>query len=162
MTGHRPQRPAQTGGTQLVAAAGTAAEAEQAIADGADLIDAGGLTGQDVAALRARHPGLRLWHGSPPATDADRPVDTGQAADTGRATDADRATGADRPVDTGQAVDTGRATSPAAVVATAAVLTWLGAPAIRTRHVLPVRRAIDMTGSIAGTRLPALTTRGLA
>jgi hypothetical protein len=52
--------------------------------------------------------------------------------------------------------------SPAAVVATAAVLAWLGAPAIRTRHVLPVRRAIDMTCSIAGTRLPALTTRGLA
>lgn len=132
MTGHRPQRPAQTGGTQLVAAAGTAAEAEQAIADGADLIDAGGLTGQDVAALRARHPGLRLWHGSPAAVDAD------------------------------QAAHTGQATSPAAVAASAAVLTWLGAPAIRTRHVLPARRAIDMTGAIAGTRLPALTIRGLA
>jgi hypothetical protein len=52
--------------------------------------------------------------------------------------------------------------SPAAVVATATVLTWLGTPAIRTGHVLPVRRAIDMTCSIAGTRLPALTIRGLA
>ena len=29
-------------------------------------------------------------------------------------------------------------------------------------QVLPVRRAIDMTCAIAGTRLPALTTRGLA
>lgn len=150
MTGHRPQRPAQTGGTQLVAAAGTAAEAEQAIADGADLIDAGGLTGQDVAALRARHPGLRLWHGSPAAVDADRAADTGRAMDAGQATHTSRAT------------DAGRATSPAAVAATAAVLTWLGAPAIRTRHVLPARRAIDMTGAIAGTRLPALTLRGLA
>jgi len=49
----------------------------------------------------------------------------------------------------------------APVVAKAAVLTWLGTPAIRARHVLPVRRAIDMTSSIAGTRLPSLTTRGL-
>jgi hypothetical protein len=90
------------------------------------MIDGEGLTDQDVASLRARHPGLRLWHGSPAATDADRDG------------------------------------SPAAVVATAAVLAWLGTPAIRTRHALPVRRAIDMTCSIAGTRLPALTTRGLA
>jgi hypothetical protein len=102
------------------------------IAAGADLIDASGLTGQDIAALRARHPGLRLWHGSPPAVDADQSADAGQAA------------------------------APAAVVATAAVLAWLGTPAIRTRHVLPVRRAIDMTSVIAGTRPPALTTRGLA
>jgi hypothetical protein len=133
MTGHRPRRPGQTGRTQLVAAAGTAAEAGHALAAGADLIDASGLTGQDIAALRARHPGLRLWHGSPPAVDADQ-----------------------------AAAEAGQAAAPAAVVATAAVLAWLGTPAIRTRHVLPVRRAIDMTGSIAGTRLPALTTRGLA
>jgi hypothetical protein len=72
-----------------------------------------------------------LWAGSPAA-------------------DADGATAAD-----------GRAVPVAAVVARAAVLTWLGTPAIRTRHVLPVRRAIDMTSSIAGTRLPSLTTRGL-
>ena len=58
-------------------------------------------------------------------------------------------------------VDGLRAGPVAAVVARAAVLTWLGTPAIRTRHVLPVRRAIDMTSSIAGTRLPSLTTRGL-
>jgi len=55
----------------------------------------------------------------------------------------------------------GPATPVAAAIARAAVLTWLGTPAIRTRHVLPVRRAIDMTSSIAGTRLPSLTTRGL-
>jgi hypothetical protein len=58
--------------------------------------------------------------------------------------------------------DADHAGSPAAAIATAAVLAWLGTPAIRTRHVLPVRRAIDITSSIAGTRLPALTTRGLA
>ena len=90
------------------------------------MIDGSGLTEQDLAALRARHPGLRLWHGSPAATVTDH------------------------------------AGTAAAVIATAAVLAWLSIPAIRTRHVLPVRRAIDMTCSIAGTRLPALTTRGLA
>ena len=128
MTGHRPGRPAPDGraGPALVAAVATAAEADQAIASGADLIDGSGLTDREVAALRARHPGLRLWHGAPAATDADH------------------------------------AGTPATAVATAAVLAWLGTPAIRTRHVLPVRRAIDMTGAIAGTRLPALTTRGLA
>ena len=90
------------------------------------MIDGEGLTAPDLTALRARHPGLRLWHGSPAAADADR------------------------------------GGTPAAVVATAALFAWLGTPAIRTRHVLPVRRAIDMACSIAGTRLPALTTRGLA
>lgn len=139
MTGHRPRRQvpadrtqltpadgAEPGPALLVAIAATAAEADRAIAAGADMIDGAGLTTPDLAALRARHPGLRLWHGSPAATDADH------------------------------------AGTTAAVVATAAVLAWLGTPAIRTRHVLPVRRAIDMTCSIAGTRLPALTTRGLA
>jgi hypothetical protein len=110
----------------LVAAVGTLAEADQAIGCGADMIDASGLTDQDVAALRARHPDLRVWHGSPATADADQ------------------------------------AGTPAAVVATASVLAWLGTPAIRTRHVRQVRRAIDMTCSIAGTRLPALTIRGLA
>jgi hypothetical protein len=58
-------------------------------------------------------------------------------------------------------VDSPRALPVAAVVARAAVLAWLGTPAIRTRHVVPVRRAIDMTSSIAGIRLPSVTTRGL-
>jgi hypothetical protein len=56
----------------------------------------------------------------------------------------------------------GEAVSLAAVVAAATISAWTGAPVIRTRHVAPVRRAIDMTASIAGRRLPALTTRGLA
>jgi hypothetical protein len=122
MTGHRCGRALPT----LIAAVVTLADTDRAIAAGADMIDASGLTDQDVAALRARHPGLRLWHGSPAAADADR------------------------------------ADSPAAAIATASVLAWLGTPAIRTRHVLQVRRAIDMTCSIAGTRLPACTIRGLA
>jgi hypothetical protein len=108
----------------LIAAVSTAVQAGPAIAAGADMIDATSLSDQDVAAIRARHPGVRLWAGSPAAVDA-----SGQ--------------------------------TPAAVVARAAVLAWLGTRAIRTRQVQPVRRAIDMTRSIAGTRLPSLTTRGL-
>lgn len=139
MTGHSPRRSGAAGRTQLtpapgtgpvpallIAAVRTAAEAGQAIAAGADLIDASGLDAEELTALRARHPGVRLWAGSPAAADADQ------------------------------------AGSVAAVIATASVLAWLGTPAIRTRHVLQVRRAIDMTCSIAGTRLPALTIRGLA
>jgi hypothetical protein len=122
----------------LIAAVSTAAQAGQALAAGADMIDATGLSDQAVAAFRARHPGVRLWAGSPAAVDADTATVAGTAV----------------PADRG-------ATPVAAVVARAAVLTWLGTPAIRTRHVLPVRRAIDMTSSISGTRLPSLTTRGL-
>ena len=136
MTGHIPRRAAPAASSRpvpavLIAAVGTAAQADRAIAAGADMIDAAGLSDQAVAAIRARHPGVRLWAGSP-------------------AVGADGATAADGP-----------AMPIAAVVARAAVLTWLGTPAIRTGHVLPVRRAIDMTSSIAGTRLPSLTTRGL-
>jgi hypothetical protein len=137
MTGHTPRRPAPATGPPpgpavLIAAVSTAAQAGAAIAAGADMIDAAGLSDQAVAAIRARHPRVRLWTGSPAAVDAD-----------------------------GAAAADGRAMPAAAVVARAAVLTWLGTVAIRTRYVLPVRRAIDMTSSIAGTRLPSLTTRGL-
>ena len=129
MTGHRPRRAAPASGPPpgpavLIAAVNTTAQAGAAIAAGADMIDATGLNDHDVAAIRARHPGVRLWAGSPAAVDA-----SGQ--------------------------------TPAALVARAAVLAWLGTPAIRTRQVRPVRRAIDMTSSIAGTRLPSRTTRGL-
>ena len=106
------------------------AEADHAIAEGADLVDVTGLTGQTTAAIRTRHPDARLWTGSPAAVDADRIAAAGRG-------------------------------SPAAIAAAAALSTWLGAPAIRTKHIAPARRAIDMTLSIAGDRLPALTTRGL-
>jgi len=137
VTGHIPRRAAPAASSRpvpavLIAAVGTAAQADRAIAAGADMIDAAGLSDQAVAAI-PRDPGARLWAGSPAAADAD-----GSGVTTG-----------------------GPATPVAAAIARAAVLTWLGTPAIRTRHVLPVRRAIDMTSSIAGTRLPSLTTRGL-
>jgi hypothetical protein len=88
---------------------------------------------------------------------------------TGQAVAAIRAVHPGAPVWAGSpaAVDadsigTDAAGSVAAIVAAAAISTWLGAGVIRTRHVVPVRRAIDMTLSISGDRLPALTTRGLA
>jgi hypothetical protein len=115
----------------LLTPVSSAAEADLAIAEGADLIDVTGLGEPAVAAIRARHPAARLWTGSPAAVDAD-------------------------------SIAMAAGASPAAVVAAAAISTWLGVPAIRTRHVVPVRRAIDMTLSVAGDRLPALTTRGLA
>jgi len=90
---------------------------------------------------------------------------TGMTADAaaaagGRVTRARLWTGSPAAVDADGVA--GDPDSLAAIVAAAAISTWLGAPVIRTRHVAPVRRAIDMTQSIAGRRLPALTTRGLA
>ena len=160
MTGHRPRRPGPAPGpTILIAALSTAAQAGPAIAAGADMIDATGLSDQAVAGIRARHPGVRLWAGAPAAVDADA-TDATTAADATTTTDATKAADATTTADATTASN-GQAMAVAAVVARAAVLTWLGTPAIRTRHVLPVRRAIDMTSSIAGTRLPSLTTRGL-
>ena len=50
----------------------------------------------------------------------------------------------------------------ASVVAVAAVSSWLGAAIVATRQVRAVRRALDMTASIQGTRPPARALRGLA
>ena len=50
----------------------------------------------------------------------------------------------------------------AGIVAIAALSSWLGARVVRTRYPGPVRRALDMTASIRGTRPPARTVRGLA
>ncbi len=50
----------------------------------------------------------------------------------------------------------------AGIVAVAALSSWLGARVVRTRHPVPVRRALDMTASVRGTRRPARTIRGLA
>lgn len=50
----------------------------------------------------------------------------------------------------------------AGVEAVAAVCAWLGVSVVRTRHVAEVRRALDMTETIRGTRPPAWTVRGLA
>jgi hypothetical protein len=45
--------------------------------------------------------------------------------------------------------------------AIATVSTWLGANVIATKHVREIRRCLDMTESIRGTRPPAWAVRGL-
>jgi len=50
----------------------------------------------------------------------------------------------------------------ARIEAVAAVCVWLGASALRTRHVAEIRRCADMTESILGRRSPARAVRGLA
>jgi len=126
-------------------------QAALARAEGADLIDVRGATPGALAAIRASLPAGVLWtgpRGDPP--DAD-PLDADQLA-------------ADKLAAVGAAHWGGAAgqVTPAAVIATAAVCAWLGAPVVRSRHTRAVRRAIDMTASIAGRRPPSRTVRGLA
>jgi hypothetical protein len=141
---HTEQRgPAAAGppGTLLLGVGADPQQAALARAEGADLIDVRAATPGALAAIRASLPAAVLWTGPPgDPLDADR---LAAAVATSGAADRD-----------GQA--------PAAVIATAAVCTWLGAPVVRSRHTRAVRRAIDMTGSIAGSRPPSRTVRGLA
>lgn len=116
--------------TLLLAIADDPEQAAQALAGGADLIDASAATPESLAVIRTGPAGAGLWAGSPAS-----PVNADHVAPDGRA---------------------------ASAVAVAAISTWLGAPVVATRHVRAVRRAIDMTASIAGIRPPALTVRGLA
>lgn len=115
-------------------------QAALARSEGADLVDVRGATPGALAAIRASLPAGLLWT-DPRAG----PLDADQLA----------AAGAARRGRAGQV-------TPAAVIATAAVCTWLGAPLVRSRHTRAVRRAIDMTASIAGRRTPSHTIRGLA
>ena len=119
-------------------------QAALARAEGADLIDVRGATPGALAAIRASLPAGVLW--TDPRAD---PLDADKLA----------AAGAARP---GAAAGPGDRVTPAAVIATAAVCTWLGAPVVRSRHTRAVRRAIDMTASIAGRRPPSHAVRGLA
>jgi hypothetical protein len=119
-------------------------QAAQARAEGADLIDVRGATPGALAAIRASLPAGVLW--TDPRAD---PLDADKLAAAGAALGA----GAARP---------GGRVTPAGVIATAAVCAWLGAPVVRSRHTRAVRRAIDMTASIAGRRPPSHAVRGLA
>ncbi|HZC40215.1 MAG TPA: hypothetical protein VE343_06040 [Streptosporangiaceae bacterium] len=58
-------------------------------------------------------------------------------------------------------VDCDLGAGPAAAVAVAAVSAWRGAPAVRTRQVAAVRRALDMAAAIRGDRPPWRAVRGL-
>ena len=140
-------RQTQPGGpplpTLLLGVGADPRQAALARAEGADLIDVRGATPGALAAIRASLPAGVLWT-DPRADPLDADTLAAAAARQSRA-----------------AGPGGRAT-PAAVIATAAVCTWLGAPVVRSRHTRAVRRAIDMTASIAGRRPPSHTVRGLA
>lgn len=140
-------RQTQPGGpppqTLLLGVGADPQQAALARAEGADLIDVRGATPGALAAIRASLPAGVLW--TDPRAD---PLD----ADT-LAAAAARQSRAEGP---------GSRATPAAVIATAAVCTWLGAPVVRSRHTRAVRRAIDMAASIAGRRPPSHTVRGLA
>ena len=140
-TEHRGPAAAGPPGTLLLGVGGDPRQAARARAEGADLIDVRAATPGALAAIQASLPAAVLWTGPP-----GDPLDADRLA---AAAAPDLAAGRD-----GQA--------PAAVVAKAAVCTWLGAPVIRSRHTRAVRRAIDMTTSIAGRRPPSRTIRGLA
>jgi hypothetical protein len=146
-------RQTQSGGpprqTLLLGVGADPQRAALARAEGADLIDVRGATPGALAAIRASLPAGVLW--TDPRAD---PLDADKlAVAAARQSGAVHRGGVARPAS--------RAT-PAAVIATAAVCTWLGAPVVRSRHTRAVRRAIDMTASIAGRRPPAHTVRGLA
>ncbi len=144
---------------------------------------------EGIAEFRARHPGV-LVCGTGPAADLVRQPGVAMATgallicgDPGSARASGLPTaqvivevlpgGVKEAVEAGWTVlvDADRAAALAAgdeaaelagIVAIAAISGWLGAHAVRTRHPQPVRRALDMTASILGTRPPARTVRGLA
>jgi len=58
--------------------------------------------------------------------------------------------------------DAAGAAAEAAAGARASVCVWLGANVISTRHIAQIRRCLDMTESIRGSRPPAWAVRGLA
>jgi hypothetical protein len=133
------ERSRQPHPTLLLGVGADPQQATRARAEGADLIDVRAAAPRALAAIRASLPGVVLWAGPPgDLVDADRLAARAGAADPD-----------------GQA-------RPAAVIATAAVCTWLGVPLVRSQHTRAVRRAIDMTASITGARPPSRTVRGLA
>jgi dihydropteroate synthase len=107
--------------------------------------ESGWATLVDVDAEAGLVTGVRAGAGSRADADAGEGSLTGVRAGAGSRADADAGEG-----------------SLAGVLAVAAVCGWLGASVIWTRHVAGVRRALDMTEVIRGTRAPAWTIRGLA
>jgi hypothetical protein len=174
-------------GTALLAVADDLASASAAVLGGADLVDLTAAPTTAINEFRRRHPGILVCAAGPPAdvvrdrllvdvlpamlpeiTQAGLAalVDVDRAAALAAALDADPVGPAANEADmTGPDVGGAGgadASAMAGVVAMAALSSWLGASAVRTRHVVPVRRALDMTATIRGIRPPALTVRGLA
>jgi hypothetical protein len=162
-------------GTAVFAVAAGLPAAAAAIAAGAGLIDLWDAGAQTVAAFRAGHPGVPACARADWAAlvrDRTMALATGAMLICGDAVEAEQAEAAG--IDHGsllvqappagvtgllaagwpvivEADGTGTA-DPQAAAAAGAIACWLGAAAVRTRHVTAVRRAIDMTASIRGTR----------
>jgi hypothetical protein len=161
------------GGTGVLAVAGGLPEATAAIAEGAGLIDLWRAGPRTLAAVRARHPGAAICA---PADWAGLVRDPATARRTGAvlicAGPAEAARAAASGIARGRllveappgeaaglmaagwrvVVTTDEEAGPHAAAAVGAIACWLGAAAVRTRHVAAVRRAIDMTEAIKGTR----------
>jgi hypothetical protein len=153
-------------GTAVLARVFSVAEAAQAIRAGAHLVDAGSDEAL-VAAIRRegldvldsswlRRTGLALGDIA-----SDRilvqvgPDEVAAAVAAGWRTLVD----VDVDVDVDAREDAHMA--PARAGAIAAICAWQGAHMVRTRHITQVRRCIDMTETILGTRPPAWAVRGL-
>jgi hypothetical protein len=172
-----------TAGIVIIAPAASVAEAAAATAAGAQLVDVGSNTGL-IGAVRGEVGGVDICADG---GDGDVVRDAEIAARTGAGlicADVDAAAAAVRlGVTAGrvavQTVPAGIeavrqagwavlaelgawADSPAGAQAAAAVCVWLGASALRTRHVAGVRRSADMTEAIMGRKPPVLAVRGLA
>jgi hypothetical protein len=127
--------------------------------------ESGWTTLVDVDAEAGLVTGVRAGAGSQADADTGAGALTGVRAGAGSRADADAGEGSLTGVRAGAGsradADAGEG-SLAGVLAVAAVCGWLGASVIWTRHVAGVRRALDMTEVIRGTRAPAWTIRGLA
>jgi hypothetical protein len=159
-------------GTAVFAVAAGLPAAAAAIAAGAGLIDLWEADAQTVAAFRAGHPDVLAcaraeWAGL--ARDRALALRTGAILICAGVTEAQQAEAAgigrgNLLVEAPPAGVTGLLAAGWAVIvaaddgdaqaaaATGAMACWLGARAVKTRHVTAVRRAIDMTASIRGTR----------
>jgi len=164
----------------------TAEQAAEAAQAGAQIVDAGDDESLVIAIRHARVDVLVCGPGSAADVSRDIPL----AARTGAwllcdglsAAEQARRQGIDparilvqvRPAEVGTASQAGwltlvdvdddvaEADAEAAAGARASVCAWLGASVFRTRHVTQIRRCLDMTESISGSRPPAWAVRGLA
>jgi hypothetical protein len=69
---------------------------------------------------------------------------------------------ADKPTADEAMADEAMADEVSRAVAAAAICEWLCVAAVRTRHLPQVRRALDMTASVRGSRPPVWAVRALA
>jgi hypothetical protein len=160
-------------GTAVVARVSSVAEAVQAIGAGAHLVDAGSdealiaaIRGEGLDVLdsgRSRCAGLAPTpapgHAASGDTARDRILVEVGPAELAAAVAAGWRTLADVDTDGGAREDAHTAAARAGAIA--AICAWQGAHMVRTRHIAQVRRCVDMTETILGTRPPAWAVRGL-